>query len=243
MFDRHTAMLRQVYVAERTAARHWLVFFLALLACACSRAPTTDAVEPVTVGTADAAVGVGESDAKASADVDAGDATDAAAPVANVGGGLWVVDAAGLPIGVVVGRGHPSLSAAGTLDVLRDGVVVYSPKAGVFVSLQMSTGKVIAPRIGVSDTTCTGVAVAGYYAGGDEPISGQAYAFVYQNQWYRIAAYQPAQLVTCGGTVPDGVDGKCAPHAGTCRGFPVETFAPPLPTVFPAPMAFSWLAK
>ena len=220
----------------------WKVAIVAVV-CACSRPPVADVVEPVTVGTDDTATGVGDPDAVANADSTTGDQPDVVVTTANVGGGLWVVDAAGQPIGVLVGRGHPSLSSAGTLDILRDGVVVYSPKAGVFLSLQMSTGKVIAPRLGVSDTTCTSVAVAGYYLGGDGAISGQAYAFVFQDQWYRILAYKPVQLVTCGGTVPDGVDGQCAPHAGTCRGFPVETFAPPLPTTFSAPMAFSWLAK
>ena len=219
------------------------IWAVLIAATACSRAPIGDAVEPVTVGTDDAAVGAGDPDAQGSNDVDAVAATDDAVANANAGGGLWVIDAAGQPIGVLVGRGHPALSAAGTLDILRDGIVVYSPKAGVFFSVQMSSGKVIAPRIGVTDTTCTGVAVAGYDAGTDEPISGPAYAFVYQNQWYRIEAYKPASLVSCGGTVADGVDGKCAPHAGTCRGFPVQTFAPSLPTVFPAPLAFSWLAK
>lgn len=209
---------------------------------ACSRAPVSDAVEPVTVVADDSAAGVGDPDATSATDSDTVSEPDVTVAPGNVGGGLWVVDAAGQPIGVLVGRGHPSLSAAGTLDVLRDGVIVYSPKAGVFFGLQMSSGKVISPRLGVTDTTCSGVAVAGYYADGDY-ISGQSYAFVYLDTWYRIQAYKPASLVSCGGTVADGVDGKCAPHAGTCRGFPVQAFAPPLPTTFPAPLAFSWLAK
>ena len=216
------------------------LFALVIAVSACARPAVTDAVEPVTVGGDDVATGLGGDDAIGTG-VDA-ESLDVAVSSANVGGGLWVVDAAGQPVGVLVGRGHPSLSAAGTLDVLRDGVVVYSPKAGVFFGLQMSSGKVIAPRIGVSDTTCSGVAVAGYYGEGDF-ISGQGYAFVYQATWYRIDAYKPVQLVTCGGTVADGVDAKCAPHAGTCRGFPVTSFSPPLPTLFPAPLAFSWLAK
>ena len=38
---------------------------------------------------------------------------------------------------------------------LRDGALVYAPKAGVFFGLQMSTGKVLAPRLGVTDTSCS----------------------------------------------------------------------------------------
>jgi hypothetical protein len=201
-------------------------------------------VEPVTVGNDDAKVVVVDNDATTGAGEDADaqpDAVDAAIGTANVGGGLWVVDGAGQPVGVLISRG--ALSTSGTLDLLRDHAVVYSPKAGIFFTLQMSTGKIVAPRLGVSDTTCTGLAVAGYYANTDQPTSGQNYAFVYKDQWYRIADYKPAALVTCGGTVPEGVDAKCAPHAGSCTGFPVATFAPPLPTSFSAPMAFSWLAK
>jgi hypothetical protein len=194
------------------------------------------------MGAEDADASLAESDA-APGGTDATDAPDVVVNTANVGGGLWIVDATGEPVGVLVGRGHPSLSAAGTVDLLRDGVVVYSPKAGIFFGLQMSTGKIVAPRLGVTDTTCSGVAVAGYYAGSDPIISGQGYAFVYQDTWYRILDYKPAALVTCGGTVADGVDGKCSPHAGSCVGFPVKTFSPPLPTLFPAPLAFSWLAK
>ncbi len=211
-------------------------------ACACGRAPASAAVEPVTVADGDVDAGLTDPDARAVAgDPDA--AADTAVAVANVGGGLWVVDGAGQAVGVLIGRGFPSPASSGAPDVLRDAALVYSPKAGVFFAVQMSSGKVIAPRIGVSDTTCTGVAVAGYYGSSDGAISGQGYAFVYQDTWYRIDDYKPAALVTCGGTVQDGVDGKCSPHAGSCVGFPVHTISPSLPTVFPAPLAFSWLAK
>ncbi len=221
----------------------WLVAW-AILASACSRAPVADAVEPVNVGADDATVTVNDKDAATGAGDDAPDAadtSDSGAAIANVGGGLWVVDAAGQPIGVLINRG--AFSTSGTLDVIRDHVLLYSPKAGVFFSVQMSTGKVVAPRLGVADTTCTSIVVAGYYANTDQVVSGQNYAFVFKDQWYRIDAYKPASLVTCGGTVPDGVDAKCAPHSGSCTGFPVATFAPQLPTTFPAPLAFSWLAK
>ena len=139
-------------------------------------------------------------------------------------------------------RGHAALGTGGTPDVLRDGAIVYSPKAGVFFGLQMSTGKVITPRLGVSDASCATPVVAGYYADGDS-TSGYGYAFVYNGAWYRVADGQPLQLVACGGTVAEGVDPKCSQHSGSCRGFGVQPFLPPLPVTFPAPMAFAWLAK
>ncbi len=222
--------------------KRWLAAMaIAVVSGACSRPAATNAVEPVTVAGDDSAVGVGDQDAAGG--TDAADQPDAAVGLANVGGGLWVVDAAGQPVGVLVGRGFPSLASAGAPDALRDTALVYSPAAGVFFAVQMSSGRVIAPRIGVTDATCQGIAVAGYYLTTDGAISGQGYAFVYLGTWYRIQAYKPAALVTCGGTVQGGIDGVCSPHPGSCVGFPVDTFSPPLPTVFPAPMAFSWLAK
>lgn len=220
-------------------------FFALFLAAACSRPVATSAVEPVSLGGGDdAAIGVGADDAvDVQAAADAEVSKDVVAnPGAAVTGGLWVMDGNGDPVGIVVSRGHPSLSAAGTIDFLRDGVLLYSPKTGLFFGVQMSTGKIIAPRLGVTDTTCSAIAVAGYYGDGDF-ISGQNYAFVYLKQWYKISSYKPASFVSCGGTVSDGADPKCAPHAGSCRGFPVETISPALPTLFSAPMAFSWVAK
>lgn len=219
-----------------------------LLACvilsACARRPATAGVEPIALD----ASGAG-ADASSSAEdttpatKDATSAADVATvPSAPIVGGLWVVDAAGQPIGVLVQRGHAALSTGGQPDVMRDGAVVYSPKAGLFFGLQMSTGKVITPRLGVGDASCATPVVAGYYSDGDF-TSGYGYAFVYNGGWYRVQDGQPLQLVACGGTVAEGVDPKCTQHSGSCRGFPVSSILPPLPSSFPAPLAFSWLAK
>lgn len=222
------------------------MWFTVALATACTRPPATSAVEPVTVAAdPDASPIGGEGDATSAGDVPVADTQEPdAGPTGKpgVGGGLWVVDAAGQPIGVLISRGHPALSATG-VDILRDGVLVYSPQAGLFFGLQMSSGKVIAPKLGVTDTSCAEPIVAGYYTADSTVISGQGYAFVYDGSWYRIDAFKPVQQVTCGGTVSEGPDPKCSAHAGSCRGFPVSLVTPPLPTVFPAPLAFSWVAK
>lgn len=211
---------------------------LMILACACARKPAGEAVEPVAV----------DQDADASAAPDATGAADAAdagkdTAVATTPavGGLWVVDGNGSPVGVLVQRGHPNLTSTGSSDILRDGVLVYSPKAGVFFGLQMSTGKVIAPRLGVTDGTCSEPIVAGYFTEGNY-VSGQGYAFVFAGKWWRIKDFAASTLVTCGGTVQDGVEGVCQVHGGSCRGFPVQGITPPLPVQFASPMAFSWLA-
>jgi len=226
------------------------LILLAVLGCAagagCSRRAPAAGVEPIALDASAAGPDASLSGAGDAAAIDAPDAKNAQdtgnTTAAPVGGGLWVVDAAGQPIGVLVQRGHAALATGGLPDVLRDGAVVYSPKAGVFFGLQMSTGKVITPRLGVADASCATPIVAGYYADGNF-TSGYGYAFVYNGAWYRIADGQPLQLVACGGTVAEGVDPKCAQHSGSCRGFGVQPFLPPLPVSFPAPLAFAWLAK
>jgi hypothetical protein len=230
---------------SRAARRPWsllLPFFMLsvtlALGTACSR-QTPDAVEPVEL---DAAVEPQPDVIAPPADVVVQPGADTTGTVPALGG-LWVVDAQGQPVGVLVQRGHPSVSTGGQVDLLRDGAVVYSPKAGVFFGLQMSTGQVIAPRLGVSDSACDQPLVAGYYT--DEAfVSGFGYAFVYRNAWYQVQGGQPVQLVSCAGTVADGVGAKCAPHSGSCRGFPVDAWGnkPAPPTSFPAPLGFSWLS-
>jgi hypothetical protein len=239
--------VKQARIAGRTlAAAHALA-----VACACSRPPAREAVEPVALealAAPDTALATGTDAATApdanlpgASDVPPATGPDATPPsAAPAKGGLWVVDAAGKPVGLVVQRGHPGVTQGGGLDVLRDGVLVYAPQAGLFFGLAMASGKVIAPRLGVADTSCGEPVVAGYYTEG-ELVSGQGYAFVYDGKWFRVKDFVKSQLVPCGGTVSDGPDPKCAPHSGSCRGFPVVPASPPLPAVFPAPMAFAWL--
>jgi hypothetical protein len=219
---------------------------------ACSRPAATDAVEPMTVDAATApdatvlaAADAAPSDLYATADASPDTATgaDTAIPItsAPAKGGLWVVDASGKPVAMLVQRGHPGVSQGGGLDVLRDGVLVYAPQAGLFFGLAMASGKVIAPRLGIADTSCSEPVVAGYYTEGDL-TSGMGYAFVYEGKWYKIKDFVKSQLVPCGGTVSDGPDPKCSPHNGSCRGFPVVSVNAGLPASFPAPLAFAWLA-
>lgn len=217
---------------------------LCAVAAACSdKAAASKQQEPVTV--ADAAVsGNPEPDASTTTGTtfDTATADTKAAPVNVGGGGLWVVDASGKPVGVLLQRGHSTLSAGGPVDVLRDGALVYSPQFGITFGVQMSTGNVINPRLGVVDTSCAEPITAGYYTDGD-PVSGQGYAFVYNGSWYRVDDYQPLQLVACGGTVQDGAPGKCSPHSGSCRGFPVKKMPSAPPLQFAGPLQFSWVAK
>ncbi len=218
-----------------------------LVVAACSRAPAPQTVEPVeldgqTQPTEDVKQTTAQDSAPGADGVNAADAAalDIVLSAAAVGG-LWVVDANGEAVGVLVQRGHADLSTAMTTDLLRDGALVYSPKAGVFFGIQMSSGKVIAPRLGVGDGTCNEVVTAGYYTD-DSYVSGQSYAFVYKEQWYKVKDYQAMIFVPCGGTVTNGPDPKCSPHNGSCRGFAVKQADLPLPNLFAAPLSFAWLA-
>jgi hypothetical protein len=208
------------------------IALLSLLVAACTRpAPAPLHVEPLTV--------VDAPDAAAPAGVDA--VVDAGPAASGTAGGLWVVDALGAPIGVLVQRGHPAVAGTGSsqVDLLRDGVLVYAPKPGVFFGLQMSTGKVLAPRLGLKDTSCSEPAVAGYYTD-DTFVSGKGYAFVFAKKWWKIKDYTQLSLVSCGGTVQDGADGVCQVHSGSCRGFPVQKLDTSLPVQFAGPLGFAW---
>ncbi len=177
-----------------------------------------------------------------SAPKDAGkpDLGDTGAGGSIQGGGLWVVDAAGTPVGWLVQRGHPFQAQDGQVDILRDGVLVYAPSEQVFFGVEMASAKVLVPRLGISDPQCTKPSVAGYYAQGDQ-ISGMNYAFTYNGKWWRIQAGQPTALVQCAGVTKQGATPTCVLHSGTCRGFPVEVLpSPKLPVTFKPPLHFTF---
>ncbi len=216
-----------------------------LLAAGCGDPKPAQQLTPIAVADdADASGSTLDIHSGAPTDTVSVDADATAGPPGSVAalGGLWVVDANAKPVGVLIQRGHTAFSVGGAVDVLRDGALVYSPQFGIFFGVQMSSGKVVNPRLGVADTTCDAPVTAGYYTEGDA-ISGQGLAFVYNGVWYRVEDYKPLQLVACGGTVPEGAPGKCAPHSGSCRGFAVKQMAAAPPVQFAAPLQFAWLAK
>lgn len=184
-----------------------------------------------------------DSESPRSSDATERDPTDSGPGVgAAQGGGLRVIDAAGESVGWLVQRGHPFQSQDGQPDVLRDGVLVYG--GGLFFGVEMSSGKVLVPRLGIADTQCATPIVAGYYAKGDQ-VSGMDYGFVYGGKWWRIDAGQPTKLVQCAGVTKQGAAPTCVLHSGTCRGFPVSPVpgGGALPATFKAPLRFAWGAS
>jgi len=209
---------------------------------ACGKAADGGAGSPVAVSEPDAGAdassvtGAAE-DALARGAGDVADPNDVAGPQA--GGGLWVVDANGGAVGVLVSRGHPYTQN----DPLQDAVTVFSPKGDLFFSLRMSSGKVIVPKMGVSDGACGQVVVAGNYPNLDGVLSGVQVGVAFKGDWYRVKPGEPLSLVPCAGTTSEGDDPKCVPHSGSCRGFPVEKLPDGiLPASFPAPLKVVFVA-
>lgn len=221
----------------------WMIWGALLVAVGCEQAARS--AEPVKVAQAedpDVVTGLPGQDTGEVTAPDAGlepAGSDDAAASDPVPGGLWVLDAKGVPVGLLVQRGHPHHGDSDLPDLLRDGVLVYAPGPGLFFGLSMATGEVLVPRLGVLDGACDQPLVAGYYAAGPE-ISGMDYGFAWRGSWYRIAPAAAVKLVECAGTTKQGVKPKCVLHSGTCRGFPVEKISPKLPLAFPAPMKFAW---
>lgn len=214
-------------------------------AIGCARSER-EAVEPIAVTDGTARVGDLADETVAAGDDaaqnDAQTATDSASRggAGSVAGGLWVVDASGLVVGWLVQRGHPFQAQDGKADILRDGVLVYSASEKVFFGVEMTTGKVLVPRLGIADPQCSKPSVAGYYAAGDQ-ISGMDYAFAYNASWWRVRSGQKTELVQCAGVTKQGATPTCVLHSGTCRGFPVEPLpSPKLPTSFKPPLRFSF---
>lgn len=237
-------------------ARVMALTIMLLMTCACGRS-ARQAAEPIAVSDGnqqqqDAPVPGDDSAPEDSApedstpedstpeDADKAAPGDTGAGGASQGGGLWVVDAAGAPVGWLVQRGHPFQAQDGQVDILRDGVLVYAPSEQVFFGIEMTSAKILVPRLGISDPQCTKPSVAGYYAQGDQ-ISGMAYAFTYNGKWWRIQGGQPTALVQCAGVTKQGATPTCVLHSGTCRGFPVEVLpSPKLPVAFKAPLHFAF---
>lgn len=156
------------------------------------------------------------------------------------GGGIWVVDATGDAVGALVQRGHPHQGPSDSVDVLRDGVLIYAPGADLFFGVEMVSGKILVPRLGVADGACNVPLVAGYYTDGAD-LAGMRYGFAWRGMWYRIDDGAPLKLVSCAGVTKQGVEPKCVLHTGSCRGFPVSKVSVPLPLSFTGPLAFKWI--
>jgi len=212
-------------------------------AFACRQDPQI--VEPLAVSAADAPVvddqASEESDIPRHVRADGDAPKDTARPGApsgiGSGGGLWVIDAKGKAVGLLVQRGHPHQGQVSSSNILRDGVLVWSPAAGLFFGVEMVSGKVLVPRLGVADGACNLPLVAGYYTAGPEK-SGMNYAFAWRGAWYRVQPGAALKLVSCSGITKEGVEPLCVLHSGSCRGFPVSKVSTPLPQSFAAPLRF-----
>ena len=227
-------------VAGRHGRLIWLA--LALFAAGCGREPAM--VEPLEVTAGfDSETELGRADDTApirGKDSIAKDGSRPGGGSVGSGGGIWVVDAAGDPVGVLVQRGHPHQGQANGVDPLRDGVLVYAPAADLFFGVEMVSGKVLVPRLGVADGACNIPLVAGYYTAGED-VAGMRYGFAWRGLWYRIVDGAPLKLVSCAGVTKQGAEPLCVLHSGSCRGFPVSKVAVSLAQSFAGPLTFKWV--
>ena len=219
-----------------------LALALFLSAAACSKEPSM--VEPLEVMAGfDSAIDLGQLDKDAlrpGEDAVIKDGNRPGGGALGAGGGIWVVDASGGAVGVLVQRGHPHQGQADSVDPLRDGVLVYSPEADIFFGVEMVSGKILVPRLGVADGACDIPLVAGYYTAGED-VAGMRYGFAWRGLWYRVSDGAPLKLVSCAGVTKQGAEPQCVLHSGSCRGFPVSKVSVPLPQSYAAPLKFKWL--
>ncbi len=155
------------------------------------------------------------------------------------GGGLWVVDAEGVPVGALVRRGGDD---SRTGRALYDLVTVYAPASGLFFDITMADGQVRYPAttyfrdsrcqepVGVAAGACA-TCVAGYGVG-----------LLHAGTWWRVVGGAPVGQVAMGSTRAPGISETCVAHGtSSAKGYPIEPAPPPTPpTAFTPPLRFSW---
>ncbi|MCC6620098.1 MAG: hypothetical protein IT385_02515 [Deltaproteobacteria bacterium] len=206
---------------------------LALSLSACNDKPGPEAVDPADDGTTTAP------------DAPTDDAPPADAPPTDARrdgqgadpdpSGLWVEDADGTSVGLLVRRGSDDQIAD---RAIYDIVTVFHPPSGLFFEITMSDGKVRYPQntffsgydcgepMGVAVGACT-ECKAGYGAG-----------FLHAGGWWRLRGGTTFETMAPGSLYKGGLSTECIAHGtSNAKGFAVQrvvddapplTFAPPL---------------
>jgi hypothetical protein len=210
-----------------------------LLACACS----DGAGQPVTVPPSDLAEDTPGADAappRDSASSGDGRAADAWRPGAGgLGGALFVVDASGKDVGVLIRRGSDDSTAG---HAIYDTVTVFHPGSGLFFDITMTDATPLLPGTTFFSGAGCGTPV-GVSAGGCATCrAGHGIGFLHHGVWWRVIAGAARELIPNGATHPPTAAGTCVPHSASgSPAFPVETVPGPTPpTSFTAPLRFQW---
>jgi len=206
-----------------------------LLVCACS-----DKVDPALVEPAD-----GTTDSALPTDAPTGPTTapDTTAPDTHEGGGnpnasgIWVEDANGASVGMLVRRGSDDQVAGRTI---YDIVTVYHPVSGLFFEITMTDGTVRLPQnTYFQDANCTtpmGIGIGTC----QDCKSGYGTGFLHKGKWYRVVGGVDYSQMGPDGLMKGGLSTECVAHGtGTAKGYPVQAVSGDQPPfTFAAPLRF-----
>jgi len=214
------------------------VLVLALTACADKAGPAV--VPPADVPT-DAPTADIPTDSTTDAPPTPPDAPTDTRPDTNPGtdtpSGLWVEDAAGVPVGLLVRRGSDDSIAS---RAIYDFVTVYHPASDLFFEVTMSDAVVRLPPNtffqGFGCDTPVGIGIGAC----TECKSAYSLGFLHGNRWWRVRGGVPFSTMGPGSVVKGGIATECVGH-GTANAklFPVDQAAGTTPpTSFAAPLRF-----
>lgn len=153
-------------------------------------------------------------------------------------GGLWVFDANGTPVGLLVRRGSDDVTSG---RAIYDFVTVYHPDSDLFFEVTMSDGQVRLPPntyfSGFGCDTPVGLGVGAC----TECRAAHSLGFLHGGRWWRLRAGASFAVMGPGSVMKGGLATECVAH-GTANAklFPVDpaTGTTP-PTSFAAPLRFA----
>ncbi|MFO0745195.1 MAG: hypothetical protein U1F43_05885 [Myxococcota bacterium] len=210
------------------------------LAAALALAACSDKPGPAVVGPGD---DTPSSDDTPTTPIDSAQPTDAPSTHDSHGGGnpdasgIWVQDANGVPVGLLVRRGSDDQIAD---RAIYDIVTVFNPTSGLFFEITMSDGIVRYPQntffrgfdcqdpIGIGIGSCV------------DCKSGYGAAFLHTGRWFKVKGGVPFETMAPDAVFKGGLNTDCIAHGtSNAKGFPVvQVIENAPPTTFAAPLEF-----
>ncbi|MCB9727818.1 MAG: hypothetical protein H6746_04930 [Deltaproteobacteria bacterium] len=157
----------------------------------------------------------------------------------GTGGGLFVVDAQGTDLGLLIRRGSDDSVAGRTI---YDTVTVFHPGSGLFFDITMTDATPLLP--GTTFFTSSDCATpVGVSAGGCATcLAGHGIGFLHGGAWWRVVAGAAREAIANGSARGPTADAACVPHSSSnSPAFPVEPVSGPHPpTAFVPPLRFAY---
>ena len=154
-------------------------------------------------------------------------------------GGIWVIDDAGQPVGLLVRRGSDDNLV---YRAIYDVVTVFHPESGLFFEITMSDAVVRRPSTTFfAGATCeTPIGIS--YGGCAECRSGPGIGIFHEGTWYQAVAGVTFEVTSAGSTLGSGLQDACsAHHTDSAKIFPLEALSGPTPPVtFSAPLHITY---